>query len=826
MRKWLAVCLTIGATTARAQVPSAPVVNPRGVINAFTLQPAPTVVAPGGILWINGINLGPPEGWKAEGAPLPTSAGDPAIEVRIGNRAIPLYSITPGRIVAQVPVDTPAGLTQLVVRRGQQQSRPARFLVTQPSPSISTANGQGYGAAGTMAANAVTLRVTGLGQTDPPQEPGALPVADAIAVPRIAIRANAGGLPAEAAAKLSAEKVGEFEVTLTMPEGARDGDVITLYSGNAPGNRVTLNALAAPDTKYVRLPAPTMALRGLTASDLRPGFLVLSEQRNSEGCWPSILVDFDANKAEGMGGCYTSAMAQAPSPFTPVNEGAALGALIGPPEGDAQSGVSARVAILQPRSRTMEVELPGKALTLNPAANGTWNAILGGSPLRVAQINPSTGDVTEVAGGGGGLPGGGGGGGGGIVNIANLEIDLGDGVKEVVAVPLGVGQGLQAVVAVDSASAPKKAKFALINNQLQPQSTVDFPANWLPLLAPPQAPPPGGQVPPGGGQPVVNRLRAAVQFDGPTRQYYVLARAEDQSRDGFVRFPLLPNQPEMQPGTLPFDSGVFASSCTPQIRLFNLELSRRVAVATATTAENAIRNPCGATGFVTLDLATRELAAAMLPGSGQINVTGNSANEVNDYIYGANTSPAAQNRADTLFVFDGVTSSSFRVDLPPEIASFANLTPFPPMGILFGQATRTAAGDAGIVIFDLESASGRLLPTPAGFASTQPLAIFPATRKLVARGARTEPASSQLLIYDLVTSELTIVPNPEGVAFLGQLPAVAGGGQPGQPPGPGGGGQPQQQVVLQSINPKANAVAMVGYDAQRRAVGVFLVRVH
>ena len=197
-------------------------------------------------------------------------------------------------------------------------------------------------------------------------------------------------------------------------------------------------------------------------------------------------------------------------------------------------------------------------------------------------------------------------------------------------------------------------------------------------------------------------------------------------------------------------------------------------------------------------------------------MTGNAANDVNDYVYGTNTDPAQQGRSDTLYVFDGVTSSAFRLDLPPEIASFANVSTFAPMGILYAQATARTVGDAGIVLFDLENANARLLPTPAGFSSVQPITIFPATRKLVARGTRTDPAGTQLLIYDLVSGDLQIIPNPEGVSYIGQAPAAPA--QPGQ--------QGQQQLVLQNINPKSNAVTMVGFDAQRRAQGVLLVQVH
>jgi uncharacterized protein (TIGR03437 family) len=821
MQMKLLVCLAAGVA-AFGQAPTAPVVSPRGVINAFTLQPAPTSVAAGGIIHINGLNLGPAAGWKADSLPLPTSVGDPAIEVRIGNRALPLYSMTPGRIVAQIPVDIAPGLNQLTVRRGEAVSRPARFMVTQPSPSIATTNDGGFGAAGVIDGNTVKLRAIGLGQTDPVIAPGAAPDAEMTATPRAQLRANVGGISAAVTAKLAADKPGEFEVTIELPATAQEGEVVNLYAGNANGNRVTYKSQAEPKVDFIRLPEDATNLRAMVASDLRPGFAVLSGPRGDDGCWPSYLVDADKKTAAKLDGCFTAAAAQLPTPFTQTNEGTALAALVGPPDGDAQTGISSKVAILNPASEAMQVELSGKALTLNPAPNGALNAILGGQTLRVAQINTTTGEVTEggAPGGGGGVPGGGGGG----INFANLQVDFGDGVKEVVTVPTNIQQGQQAVVAVDSLEKVTAAKFGLINAQLAPISSVAFPEDWLPLLAPLPAPAPGGGgggvigIPgvPGGGGPANNRFRVPFFWDAALRQYYVIARAKDNSRDAFVRFPVAAGQ---QPQVIAFPEGVFASSCVQQVRVFSLELSRSIAVATSATAETTVKNPCGAKAFRTLDLTTRALADAALPGTGEISIVGNAVNEVNDYIYGSNTDPGRQNRADTIYVFDGVTASSFRLDLPPEVATFANVTPFAPMGILYAQATARVVGDAGIVVFDLENAAAKLLPTPAGFASVQPLTIFPATRKLIARGTRTEPAGTQILIYDLVSGDLKIVANPQGVTWMGAVPNVPG--QPGQPPNPA-----TQQPALQNANPKGNSVTMVGFDAQRRPVGVVVVRAH
>src|SRR5436305_623379 len=84
-----------------------PVVLPRGIVNAFTQLPAPAIVGRGGIVQINGLNLGPAVTLKATGASLPTQLGD--VQVLINGKAAPLYSADIGTIIAQVPVDAAVG---------------------------------------------------------------------------------------------------------------------------------------------------------------------------------------------------------------------------------------------------------------------------------------------------------------------------------------------------------------------------------------------------------------------------------------------------------------------------------------------------------------------------------------------------------------------------------------------------------------------------------------------------------------------------------------------------------------------------------------------
>src|ERR1039458_9643686 len=108
--RFLFACVA-GAALLCAQAPTAPVISARGVTNFFTQEPAPGIVGLGGLVQIGGLNLGPPEGITATDLPWPTRLGD--TEVVIGGKAAPLYSVLPGTILAQVPLDANIGLVSV-----------------------------------------------------------------------------------------------------------------------------------------------------------------------------------------------------------------------------------------------------------------------------------------------------------------------------------------------------------------------------------------------------------------------------------------------------------------------------------------------------------------------------------------------------------------------------------------------------------------------------------------------------------------------------------------------------------------------------------------
>ena len=816
MRSTFVFASLVIAIPAWSQAPTAPVVSPRGVINAFTRQPAPTSVGVGGLIWINGLNLGPVDGAVAKDLSWPTQLGTPAVQVLINNRPSPIYSISPSRIVAQVPYEVNPGLVQLVVRRGNISSQPVRFTVLATLPSVKTAKDLGFGAGDISAKGGIiTLRAMGIGIADPRVPTGAVGTKDTPAIPRNAVRAVVGGKVANAAAVASIERVGEFDVDVELPGDAKPGDVITLQFANATANRTLYQSIPQADVKYLKFPDGVPDFRGFTASDLRPGFIGLAAAPGDDGCYPSYLADVPNAKVAKVEGCLITANRLLTSPFTAASEGNALAALAGPAVGQSPAGISKKVLIFNPaRTEQMNVELPTSVLTLGSAGAGDFIAPATGQGAVAQIIDSDTGELRTaqgaggVGGGGGGQPGGGGGGAG----APAVTIDLGDGLKNIVSSGIVFAQGITGYLVVDDTTKPTRAKIALLNNQGRVQSTRDFPAGYLPIIVPLQPAAAGAAGAAAAAAAAASRNRTSLLSDATSRIVYVLSGKSDNTAHAFIGFPLADGEPKVH--ALP--DKTFFSACSTTLRIFTLVLSRKISVPVGVNPAAAFRNPCTAQGFASLDLGSLEISLVSLPGAGSFNASANSENELNDYVYGANADPSRNNRSDTLYVFDGVTNSSFRFDLPPDVQTFNNLTAVPEMNAVVALATNRVNGDAGLIFFDLDLASSRLLPTPTGFATVQMVAVYPNTRKLLARGTKANPSATQFLLYDLVTGDLTIIPNPEGVSFVGQLAGV-----------PASGGAPAiAGVTLQRANVKANAMEAVTFTTDRKQTGVMLIQVN
>ncbi|MGH9656948.1 MAG: hypothetical protein ACRD96_00295, partial [Bryobacteraceae bacterium] len=370
------------------------------VVNAYSQQPAPSTVGRGGLVQINGLNLGPPEGATATGTPWPSSLG--GAEALLNGVAMPLYSVTPAQILAQVPFDAPNGIVDVVVRRGGAESRPARFNVVAIEPSVRTADDSGFGeAAGTPAGQTLSIVASGLGLTDPRIDTGAAAAADSPAKPALPVVVHVGGIRSSAVATYSSKRAGEFDIQIEVPPQTRPGDLIgvTVVAPNAmrPANRTVFQRMRTPDVQYLALPEGAPELRTLNDTDLNGSYLVGAAARNAEGCYPAALFDLVRKKSALISDCLTAANANLPSPMTAPNEAAVLGSLVGPPPAGAapNAPISSKVQIFNSAmGEPFNVDLPAPASTLL-AVGGGLGALVPGNPPRLLPIDSQTGQVGD-----------------------------------------------------------------------------------------------------------------------------------------------------------------------------------------------------------------------------------------------------------------------------------------------------------------------------------------------------------------------------------------------------------------------------------------------
>jgi uncharacterized protein (TIGR03437 family) len=802
----LALCLPL----AHAQAPTAPVISARGVTNFFTQEPAPGIVAQGGLVQIVGLNLGPPEGAKAADTPWPTRLG--GTQVVIGGKPAALYSVAPGVIIAQVAPDANLGLVDVIVRRGGDTSQPAKVTVAALAPSVRTVKDAGYGAAwGSSDSGTISTTATGLGPTDAKIAAGDVGPSDTPAVPKADISAFVGGMPARVTATASSTRPGEFDVTIAVPAGTRPGDLITLIANRSRANLTVFQPASAPEVLYLPLPDKAPAISTLTDADVDGRFLLATSARGADGCYAGIAADLGTKSITLASDCLTSAAAAA-LPVVGAPNTNTLAALIGPPSGDAQTGVSATVKIFRPAADTLTVTLPAAASTLT-ATNGGLVAAIPGTPPQTIVIDPDTGDMQKPA-----AATGGGAAAGALPGAATPAVTI-NGLKNVYATA-NLGQGRTAIVVGDDPLKPTKALFAIVNATGDVLGSKDFPAGWIPLL--------NAVAPTRAGAPAAAPPRAPSMYDAASRQFFVLARAADASKDAFLAFPTGTGDPKVAA----FPDGWFAASCSADIRVLLLDLAGQAAVAAARTPAVEYQASCPGNGFAVLDFSEATVTAVPLPDQGLLRVPSTRADtslaQMNNYVFGARLDTTRNGTSDAVYVLDGVNASAFLLTVPTGLNGFsdASLQQIPQLNALFAQTIDKIPGDDGLILFNLDLQTVQNLAVPDGFTTVAALedngaVCCLATRKLLARALKQGGAS--LVIYDLLTNELAVAPNPEGVTSFGPPPAAAnaGGGA-----GNGGAGVNAAAAAARvvSSNPRANTAYAIAYNGNRQA-GIMVVRI-
>jgi uncharacterized protein (TIGR03437 family) len=116
----------------RALLDPVPYIAPAGVVNAAGATPQ-AGVAPGGILSIFGANLATDTLVAPDGM-LPQTLG--GLTVRVGDRLLPLFFVSPQQINAQVPDDLPTGDYVLTISPAGAPELRAPFTVVRNAPGL------------------------------------------------------------------------------------------------------------------------------------------------------------------------------------------------------------------------------------------------------------------------------------------------------------------------------------------------------------------------------------------------------------------------------------------------------------------------------------------------------------------------------------------------------------------------------------------------------------------------------------------------------------------------------------------------------------------
>ena len=767
----LAVCVA-----AWGQPPTKPVIGVRGVINYFSQGPAGSTVAAGALVQINGFNLGPDGGLTTTATPWPDQLGD--VTVAIDGKPAPLYSVSPTTILAQVPPNAVAGLGTVVVKRTSGSSAPARVTIAAIAPAIKNA---------TAGKGIITLIVDGLGPTTPHIAAGDVGPSDTPATPNAALVAYVGGLRAKVTAAASTKTPGVFDVQIAVPTGARPGDLVMLLAARQPAAPVVYQKLDSARVQMVALPSDAPPIVTLTPAGLNGDYLVANAARDANGCYAAAIVDLAAKTYTAIPDCLTST-ANGVAPVVMAADSDSAAALIGPLNGDAQTGISTAAAIYNVGAPA-PVTFPSPASVLT-ATSTLFTAGLPGTPAKVATIDPLTNDV-QVS----NAPGAG----AGSANPISV-----DGLAEVYA-SANLGQGRTAVIAGDNNAKPTKAEFAVLDSTGAVTFTQPFPAGWLPLL--------DAAVPPRTGQtPSTAALHAPSIFDAATRLFFVLARATDSSADAFLAFSPAGDDPQVAA----FPSGWFAASCTSDMRLFNINLAHRLAIAGSQVAEAAYKTSCAGSGFLVLDFNAAAVSAVPLPDLGEMRVPSTKADtslaSMNDYIFGARIDPTRTGISDTIYVLDGATGNVSSLSVASPVTGFADASvlQIPAMTSLLAQNIKKAAGDDGFTLFDLDARTATTIPVPDGYdtlsALTDGTAVCClATQKVVLRALK--QGGSAVAVYDLASGTINAVEGSQGVSSIG--PPTAAGSAGGR---------------LISADAAANAIFAVTYRGSKQ-VGIIVIQV-
>lgn len=230
--------------TTNSPTTGAPTIDAGGIVNAASFSTG--AVAPGQLVSIFGQNFLTSGSANATQVPLPTQLGPQNTSVTACGKPLPLYSVNPGQINAQLPMEcsTTGTATATVTVGGQSATQ--TFSLAPASPAIFTVNGNGMGdgivvhsdnslvssAKPATAGEEVVIYCTGLGATNPQIGTGA--AENEMNNTALPVTVTVGGTAATVVySGITQGSIGLYQINAIMPAGLSGSQPIVVTAGSS-----------------------------------------------------------------------------------------------------------------------------------------------------------------------------------------------------------------------------------------------------------------------------------------------------------------------------------------------------------------------------------------------------------------------------------------------------------------------------------------------------------------------------------------------------------------------------------------------------------------
>jgi uncharacterized protein (TIGR03437 family) len=228
-----------------------PSISANGFVSAASFAPAPNnQVAPGQIVSIFGQNFTAATTANANAIPLPTQLSPQNTSVTACGKPLALYSVFPGQINAQIPLECASAGSVMATVSAAGQTGSQTFSLAAAAPGIFTINSSGTGDGIVLhadntpvnstkpatAGETIVIYATGLGPTNPSFATGtAANLANNTTMP---VTATIGGKAATVTyAGLTQSLVGLYQVNAVVPAGLTGSQPLVITVGGTYASR-------------------------------------------------------------------------------------------------------------------------------------------------------------------------------------------------------------------------------------------------------------------------------------------------------------------------------------------------------------------------------------------------------------------------------------------------------------------------------------------------------------------------------------------------------------------------------------------------------------